>query len=104
MAANPERLLRKNCEAMELHIGNGMPSAVHDSSQYTNNRAEQSHKATRVRDRGMRKFKSVKQAQRFPGPHAAVSNLLDLGRHQVSAKQYWDLRISAFGEWAEAVA
>ena len=52
----------------------------------------------------MRKFKSTKQAQKFLGPHATVSNLFNLGRHQVSADQYRDLRVSAFGEWAGAVA
>ena len=46
----------------------------------------------------MRKLKSVKQAQRVLGVHAAVSNLLNLGRHQVSAEQYRDLRVSVFGE------
>jgi putative transposase len=30
------------------------PEAIHDTSQYANNRAEQSHEATRVRERGMR--------------------------------------------------
>ena len=81
-----------------------MPETIHDNARYANNRAEQSHEATRVRERGMRKFKSVTQTQRFLGAHAAVSNLFNLGRHQVSAEQYRDLRVSAFGEWAEAVA
>ena len=45
--------------------------------------AEQSHGATRVRERGMRKFKSVRQAQRFLCAYSAVSNLLNLGRHVV---------------------
>jgi len=44
------------------------------------NRAEQSHEVTRVRERGMRKFKSVLQAQRFVTAHAAVQNLFNLGR------------------------
>ena len=60
--------------------------------------------ATRVSERGMRKFKSVGQAQRFLGTHAAVSNLFNLGRHLVSANHYRDLRVSAFGEWSRAVA
>ena len=81
-----------------------MPDVFHDTSQYANNRAEQSHEVTRVRERGMRKFKSVRQAQRFLGPHAAVSNLFNLGRHLVRAEHYRNLRVSAFGEWAEAVA
>jgi transposase-like protein len=46
--------------------------------QYTNNRAELSHQSTRVRERGMRRFKSTQQAQRFLSAHAAVYNLLIL--------------------------
>jgi len=80
------------------------PDAIHVTNQYANNRAEQSHEATRDRERGMRKFKSVKQAQRFLGAHAAVSNLFNLGRHLVRAKHYRDLRVSAFTEWSKAVA
>ncbi|MFT6368263.1 MAG: putative transposase, partial [Bacteroidia bacterium] len=38
-----------------------MPETTHSTKQYENNRAEQSHEATRVRERGMRKFKSVRQ-------------------------------------------
>jgi putative transposase len=81
-----------------------IPESIHSTEQYENNRAEQSHEATRVRERGMRKFKSVKQAQRFLGAHAAVSNLFNLGRHLVRAQHYRDLRIGAFREWKLAVA
>ena len=81
-----------------------IPGTIHSTKQYENNRAEQSLEATRVRERGMRKFKSVKQAQMFLGTHAAVSNLFNLGRHLVSAEHYRNLRISAFAEWSRAVA
>jgi putative transposase len=81
-----------------------IPESIHVNDRYANNRAEQSHEATRVRERGMRKFKSVKQARRFLGVHAAVSNLFNLGRHLVRAEHYRDLRISAFTEWSRAVA
>jgi putative transposase len=80
------------------------PETIHSTEQYENNRAEQSHEATRVRERGMRKFKSTRQAQRFVTAQAAVSNLSNLGRHLVSAQHYRDLRISAFEEWSRAVA
>jgi putative transposase len=62
-----------------------VPETIHSTQQYENNRAEQSHEPTRVRERGMRKFKSVRQAQRFLNTHAAVSNLFNLGRHLVRA-------------------
>ena len=81
-----------------------MPDVIHDNSQYANNRAEQSHEPTRVRERVMRRFKSVRQAQRFLGAHAAVSNLFNLGRHKVGAEHYRDLRISALAEWSRVVA
>ena len=81
-----------------------IPEAIHDTSQYANNRAEQSYESTRVRERGMRKFKSTRQAQRFVTAHAAVQNLFDLGRHLVCAEHYRNLRISAFKEWSRAVA
>ena len=78
-------------------------STIHSTKQYGNNRAEQSHEATRVRERGMRRFKSVRQVQRFLDAHAAVSNLFNLGRHLVRAEYYRDPRVSAFGEWSRAV-
>ena len=78
--------------------------AIHDTSRYANNRAEQSHENTRVRERGMRKFKSRVQAQRLLSIHASVSNLFNLGRHLVSANHYRNLGTSAFSEWSKAVA
>ena len=80
------------------------PESIHVTDQYANNRAEQSHETTRVRERGMRRFKSASQAQRFVTAHAAVSNLFNLGRHLVCAQHYRDLRVSAFSEWSRAVA
>ena len=77
---------------------------MHVTDQYAYNRAEQSHEATRVRERGMRRFKSIKQAQRFVTAHAAVHNLFNLGRHLVRAEHYRDLRVCAFTEWSRIVA
>jgi putative transposase len=34
-----------------------IPDVIHDNARYANNRAEQSHEATRVRERVMRRFK-----------------------------------------------
>jgi putative transposase len=33
-----------------------IPDVIHDNSQYANNKAEQSHEPTRVRERGMSAF------------------------------------------------
>ena len=81
-----------------------IPETIHNTSQYANNRAELSHQPTRVRERGMRRFKSTAQAQRFLNVHAAVYNLFNLGRHLVGAGHYRKLRIDAFERWTIAVA
>ena len=76
-----------------------IPDTIHDTSQYANNRAELSHQPTRVRERVMRRFKSMQQAQRFLTVHAAVYNLFNLGRHLVSARNYRFFRLRAFASW-----
>ncbi len=81
-----------------------IPDTIHDTSQYANNRAELSHQPTRVRERVMRRFKSLQQAQRFLTVHAAIYNLFNLGRHLVSAKNYRFFRLRAFTLWNHAAA
>ena len=81
-----------------------IPDTIHDKSRYANNRAELSHQPTRVRERGMRRFKSSRQAQRFLSVHAAVHNLFNLGRNLISAKHYRYLRMRAFASWECATA
>ena len=65
-----------------------IPDTIHDTSQYANNRAELPRQPTRVRERVMRRFNSMRQAQRFLAVHAGVYNSFNLGHHLVSAKNY----------------
>jgi putative transposase len=81
-----------------------LPDTIHDTTRYANNRAELSHQPTRVRERGMRRFKSAHQAQRFLSAHAAVYNLFNLGRHLISANHYRLFRQRAFASWGYATA
>ena len=81
-----------------------IPGALHNTAQYANNRAELSHQPTRVRARGMRRFKSAAQAQQFLKVHTAVYNLFNLGRHLVRAEHYRKRRTDAFEQWTIAVA
>ena len=76
---------------------------IHSMEKYANNRAELSHQPTRVRERVMRRFKSMKQAQRFLNTHAAVYNLFNLGRHLVTAETYRYFRLRSFASWKSAV-
>ena len=89
-----------------------IPDTTHNTDHYANNRAEQSqslpplygYEATRVKQRVMRRFKSVKQAQSFLDTHAAVNNLFNLARYLITAKHYRSLREDAFENWGRAVA
>ena len=81
-----------------------IPDTIHNTSRYANNRAELSHQPTRVRERGMRRFKSSRQAQCFLSVCAAVHNLFNLDRNLVSAKYYRMFRQRAFASWAYATA
>ena len=100
----PRKIVTDKLRSYRVAQRDLMPDSIHTTKQYENNRAEQSHEVTRVRERGMRKFKSERQAQRFLSAHAAVQNLFNLGRHLVNAQHYRDLRTSAFGEWSRMVA
>lgn len=76
-----------------------MHNVIHDTSQYANNKAELSRQPTRVRERVMRKFKSIEQGQRFLSAHVEVDNLFNLGRHCISASNFRMLRDRAIASW-----
>ena len=100
----PRKIVTDKLRSYNVAHRNLIPEAIHDASQCANNRVELSHKPTRVRKRGMRKFKSPKQAQRVLSVHATVYNLFNLGRHLVRAEHYRTLRISPFIDWNVAAA
>ena len=79
-----------------------VPSLVHITEQYENNRAEVSHEPTRQQERQMRRFKSAGQAQRFLSFHGLVNNLCRQQRHLLSATNYRRLRDQAFTIWEQA--
>jgi putative transposase len=84
--------------------GSVMPSVVHDTRRWANNRAEVSHQPTRQRERQMRGFKSAAQAQRFLAVQGVVLNLFRLGRHRLRSANYRTLRMRAFAAWTEVSA
>jgi len=65
--------------------------------------AELAHQPTRARERGMRRFSSPQQAQRFPSAHAVANSLFNLQCHLASAAFYRSRRARAFKRWNEAV-
>ena len=102
--SEPRRIVTDKLRSYGMAHRELIPDIIHNTSQYANNRTELSHQPTMVRERGMRRFKSTHQAQRFPSTHAADYNLFNLGRHLVSAEHYRFLRQRAFASWKCAAA
>jgi putative transposase len=69
-----------------------------------NNRAENSHLATRRRERKQQKFKSQGSAQRFLATHAAVYNTFNFQRHLIRRSTLRLFRAQAEHAWAAATA
>jgi len=78
-----------------------LPDVEHRESRYLNNRAENSHRPTRRRERQMQRFKSTRQAQRFLSAHAFIYGHFRPRRHRSTAKSYRSARAKAFKVWKE---
>lgn len=76
-----------------------MPGVEHRSHKGLNNRAENSHLAIRRRERGMKRFKSSRQCQRFISIHNPIANLFHHPRHNMTAAQHRDFRNAAAQMW-----
>jgi transposase-like protein len=76
----------------------------HEKGLRKNNRAENSHRPVRRRERKMQRFKSAGSAQRFLSMHAAVHNTFNLERHLVSRSTLRIIRAEAASEWRNAVS
>lgn len=66
-----------------------------------NNRVEQAHQPTRVRERVMRRFKSPGSAQRFLDAFSRVGNLFRPGRHRLTAVTYRAVMRERAATWRE---
>ena len=95
----PHRLVTFKLRSYSAAHRTVMPSVVHSTQQYENNRAEVSHQPTRQRERQMRRFKSAGHAQRFLSVHGLVLNLFRVGRHLLRSAHHRLLRSRAFAEW-----
>ena len=78
-----------------------LPEVRHRTSRYLNNRAENSHRPTRRRERQMQRFKSPEQAQRFLSAHSMIYGHFRPRRHLMTADQYRHARDKAFRIWQQ---
>ena len=97
----PRRLITDKLRSYSAAHRTVMPSVVHSTRQYENNRAEVSHQPTRQRERQIRRFRSAAHAQRFLSVQGVVLNLFRVGRHLLRAVDHRLLRTRAFGVWRE---
>jgi putative transposase len=74
-------------------------SARHEQGLRKNNRAENSHRVVRRRERKMQGFKSPGSAQRFLSVHAAVYNTFNLQRHLIARRTLRLFRAEAANQW-----
>jgi putative transposase len=81
-----------------------MASVEHWQEKYQNNRAENSHQPTRLRERVMRRFKSAGHAQRFLSAFGIITSHFRVGRHFYRASAYRAVMKSRFATWEEAIA
>jgi putative transposase len=79
-----------------------MPSVEHVQQKYQNNRAENSHQPTRLREKVMRGFKSVGHAQRFLSAFGVITSHFRVGRHLYRASAYRAVMKLRFAVWKEA--
>ncbi len=80
-----------------------LPSVEHIQQKYENNRAENSHQPTRLREKVMRRFKSAGHAQRFLSAFGLISSHFRVGRNHYSAKGYREVMRARFSVWEDVI-
>jgi putative transposase len=80
-----------------------MPDVEHLQQKYQNNRAENSHQPTRLRERVMRRFKSAGHAQRFLSAFGIITSHFRPGRHLCTAGVYREMMKRRFAAWEQVV-
>ena len=86
----------KNYEAAKKEILKGVEHRQH---KVLNNRAENSHRPTRVRERRMGRFKSVGQAQRFLSAFEPIRGHFHPQQHKQTASEYRETICQRIKSW-----
>jgi len=73
-----------------------MASVTHRRSKYLNNRAENSHQPTRQGEPAMKRFTSIRHAQRFLTAFSGISPHFRPRRHLLSAADYRQVMADRF--------
>jgi putative transposase len=97
----PKRIVTDGLRSYGAAHRDVLPEVKHRTSRYLNNRAENSHRPTRRRERQMRRFKSPEQAQRFLSFPTMIYGHFRPRRHLMTAIEYRHARARAFRIWRQ---
>jgi len=100
----PRVLITDNLGSYQVAHRELMSSVAHRRSRYLNNRAENSHQPTRQRERAMKRFTSVRHAQRFLSAFSGISAHFRPRRHRLSATDWRTEIAERFAVWHQVTA
>jgi putative transposase len=99
----PRRLVTDGLKSYGVAQRELLPEVRHRSCRYLNNRAENSHRPTRRRERQMQRFKSAEQAQKFLSAHSMIYDHFRPRRHLMTTGEYRLVRTKAFRIWQQEI-
>ena len=97
----PRRIITNGLRSYGVAQREMLPDMRHRQSRHLNNRAENSHRPTRRRERQMQRFKSPEQAQGFLSAHSLIYGHFRPRRHLMTAPDYRRSRARAFRIWQQ---
>jgi putative transposase len=77
---------------------------LQNTTQYHNNRCENSHLPFRMRERAMHKFRSPATLQKLAAVHGSIYNHFNHERHLETRRAYKQKRAAALTEWRDICA
>ncbi len=97
----PRVLITDKLRSYSASHGEVMASVDHRAHKGLNNRAENAHQRTRVRERTMKRFKSTGGAQRFCAAHDHIYQHFRTPHHMLDAATYRHTRSDRHDIWTE---
>ena len=81
-----------------------LPHVEHRQHKGLNNRAENSHRPTRRREKVFQRFKSMAHAHQFLSPFGLIYEHFKPKRHLMSVADYRKIMVNRFESWHEVTA
>jgi len=99
----PRLIITDKLRSYSAAMSELLPGVEQCQNKYQNNRAENSHQPTRLRERLLRRFKSPGHAQRFLSAFGIINSHFRVGRHLYRANDFREVLKSRFAVWQEVV-